>query len=118
VGWPKPENMRTSRVRTLVAVFCLTLAGAAVCEVVERLVSLRVSLWQAQSAEAVLLAAGHRVPGLAGRVQRALGALKEEAAVSQEDPHIGTDPPASAPEIQEFVGDLDKRMSQLALTER
>jgi len=59
------------------------------------------------------LAAGHGAPGLADRVRRALIALKEEAAVSEADPKIGKDPPASAAEIREFVTDLGSRMSKL-----
>jgi len=65
-----------------------------------------------------VLAGGHRVAGLASRVQRALEALKKEAAVSEADPRIGADPPASAPEIREFVNDLDSRVAQLAPGER
>ena len=60
-----------------------------------------------------ILASGHRVPGLAERVQRALAALRQEAAVSLEDPQIGNDPPASCREIQEFVDDLGTRMAGL-----
>lgn len=60
-----------------------------------------------------ILASGHRISGLAERVQRALDALRQEAAVSQADPRIGNDPPASGQEIQEFVDDIQQRMAEL-----
>jgi len=59
------------------------------------------------------LAAGHLVPGLNQRVERALAALEEEAGVSAQDPRIAADPPASADEIREFVSDLETRMRTL-----
>ena len=65
-----------------------------------------------------VLAAGHRVPGMASRVQRALEALRKEAGVGEADPRIGADPPASAPEIREFVNDLGGRVAQLAPGDR
>jgi len=65
-----------------------------------------------------VLAAGHRVPGLASRVQRALDALRKEAAISQADPRIGANPPASEGEIRQFVNDLDTRLAQLEPGER
>lgn len=59
------------------------------------------------------LFAGHGVAGLSERVERALAALREEAAVSELDPRIGSDPPASAREIRDFVADLEGRMEKL-----
>ncbi|MGP8247794.1 MAG: hypothetical protein ACLQVN_25185 [Bryobacteraceae bacterium] len=64
-----------------------------------------------------VLAAGHRVPGLAERVERALTALKAEADLSAADPRIGQAPPASAAEIREFVADLDVRLSKVVAPE-
>ena len=61
-----------------------------------------------------ILLAGHTVPGLAGRVRRALAGLKAEADVSAADPRIGSDPPASAREIRAFVADLESRLSRVA----
>src|ERR1022692_915831 len=55
-AWPEPEEVRSSSVRTLIRVFCLTAIVAAACEVVERVAFLRVSLWQAQLAGVVALA--------------------------------------------------------------
>jgi len=60
-----------------------------------------------------VLAAGHRVPGLAARVERDLRALESEARVSEQDARIGTDPPASAQEIRGFVADLKSRMAEI-----
>ena len=60
-----------------------------------------------------VLASGHRVPGLAERVERALAALKNEADISEMDPRIGDAPPASAGEIREFVTDMKARMTKL-----
>jgi hypothetical protein len=51
--------------------------------------------------------------GLKNRAERALRALELEADVSQADPRIGTDPPASAREIREFVADLRSRLTKL-----
>jgi len=68
-------------------------------------------VWKLQ-AEALfgykVLAAGHAVPGLSERVKRALAALLNEAAISDRDPRIGNDPPASAGEIRKFVADIRK----------
>jgi len=64
------------------------------------------------------LAAGHGAPGFKERVERALAGLQEEAGVSEADPRIGKDPPASAGEIREFVNDLRGRMAKLASDSR
>jgi len=60
-----------------------------------------------------VLVAGHSVPGLPERVERALGALDKQAEVSAMDPRIGAAPPASAREIREFTADIRKRMAAL-----
>jgi hypothetical protein len=57
-----------------------------------------------------VMAGGHKVPGLAERVHRALDALKFQAQLSAEDPRIGNDPPASAKEIRDFVTDMEGRL--------
>jgi hypothetical protein len=57
-----------------------------------------------------VLAAKHQVPGLRERVERALEALDDQAKVSEADPRIGKDPPASAREIRDFTSDLRKRL--------
>ena len=59
------------------------------------------------------LAAGHAVPGLYERIQRALAGLREQADVSAMDPRIGSAPPASAKEIRAFAADLESRLSVL-----
>jgi hypothetical protein len=59
------------------------------------------------------LLAGHDVPGLAERVQRALEGLKAEARVSAADAMIGADPPASQKEILDFTSDLESRLKKL-----
>jgi hypothetical protein len=61
-----------------------------------------------------VLASGHRVPGLADRVARAMAALQGEADLSDKDPRIGTAPPASTREIRDFVADLGARMARLS----
>jgi hypothetical protein len=61
-----------------------------------------------------VLAAGHRVPGLNERTERALDALKHEAQISGMDPRIGADPPASAKEIDEFIADLRARIAKIS----
>jgi hypothetical protein len=57
-----------------------------------------------------VLLANPNIPGLTERVNRALGALKQQADVSAQDPRIGNDPPASASEIRAFVKDIDVRL--------
>ena len=74
--------------------------------------------WQAEALFGYkVLATGHKVPGLAERVQRALTSLKAEADVSAADPRIGAAPPSSAAEIREFVADLGNRLSKVADSE-
>ena len=53
--WPAPKTADTSRAGILIRVFCLTIAVAAACEVVERIAHLRVSLWEAQATSVVVL---------------------------------------------------------------
>ena len=61
-----------------------------------------------------MLESGHGVPGLGQRIDRALAALKAEAAVSAADPRIGKAPPASSREILQFVADMEARMAKLS----
>ncbi len=58
-----------------------------------------------------VLQGGHKVPGLKGRVERALQALERQAEVSEGDPRIGKLPPASAGEIRGFVTDMRQRLA-------
>lgn len=57
-----------------------------------------------------VLAGGHQVPGLYGRVERAIQALGREAEVSALDPRIGKAPPASAAEIRRVTADFAARL--------
>ena len=74
-AWPEPEEVRSSSVRTLIRVFCLTAIVAAACEVVERVAFLRVSLWQAQLAGVVALALTSSI-GVWLSLRRQFGALQ------------------------------------------
>jgi hypothetical protein len=53
----------------------------------------------------------HPVAGLRERIARALGALEEQAKVSESDPRIGDAPPASAKEIRAFVAEMQRNLS-------
>lgn len=61
-----------------------------------------------------VLLAGHKVPGLQKRVQRALDALELQASVSAADASIGDQPPASAKEIRSVISDLRARLAKLS----
>jgi len=54
--WAEAQDVRSSSVRTLIRVFCLTAVAATACEFVERVAFLRLSLWQAQLAGVAALA--------------------------------------------------------------
>ncbi len=60
-----------------------------------------------------VLMAGHTVPGLRKRVERALTALEFQAEESAADPKIGVLPPASEKEIRVVVEDLRKRLAAI-----
>src|ERR1017187_4973864 len=74
-AWPEPEEVRSSSVRTLIRVFCLTTIVAAACEGGERVAFLRVSLWQAQLAGVVALALTSSI-GVWLSLRRQFGALQ------------------------------------------
>ena len=74
-AWPEPEEVRSSSVRTLIRVFCLTAIVAVACQVVGRVAFLRVSLWQAQLAGVVALALTSSI-GVWLSLRRQFGALQ------------------------------------------